>query len=321
MHMAREQLLATLDSVGADDWGRFVPYGDSHGAETLKDVLAHIAASDRAWALQAQGLLRLEGHGAASADVAEPRALRRRAIERGRKMSVTQLLDEMASRRSLLLALYELLERRHLPLSLPSFGAHNSVRERIWRGYHDRLHAADVKRALRLRWYPQGLTFLPDIAPIAEALSPDATRYVIHSVDPVAWEEPSPLPGWSHRALLAHIATGDWVLQTHLRALIETGEVAEWPDVAAGNAERTSERAQSTHEALMEEFLSMRHETMRLLSRLTREHLAAPINFIWEPAPNEHSVLEYLQFFPAHDASHREQLRGAMKHARALRGR
>lgn len=318
MHLAREQLLATLDGLGKDDWDRFVPYG----AETLKDLLAHMAASDRAWALQAQGLLRLEGHAApagAAAEAADPRELRERAIDRGRKLSVPNLLDEMASRRSLLLALYELLERRHLPLSLPSFGAHNSVRERIWRGYHDRLHAADVKRAMRLRWYPQGLPFLPEIAPVAEALSPDALRYVIYSVDPVAWEEPSPLPGWSHRTLLAHIATGDWVLQTHLRALIETGDVAEWPDVTAGNAERTSERSHSSVDALTEEFLSMRHETMRLLSQLAPEHLERHITFRWEPQPNDHRVLEYLQMFPAHDATHREQLRGAMKHARSMR--
>jgi hypothetical protein len=213
-----------------------------------------------------------------------------------------------------------LLEPRHLALALRSFGEqHNSVRERIWLGYHDRLHAADVRRALRMQWYPQQLEFLPDVQPAVAALSPDEMLYVIYNVDPVNWERPSPLAGWTYRDLLAHIATGDWVLQMHLNHVIERGEVAAWPDVDAGNAQRIAERARSTDRALTEEYLSMRQETLALIARLEPRHLSLRITFWWD-AGAEGNILDYLERFPRHEHAHREQLRGAMRYVRAMGG-
>ena len=317
MLAARNELMAELSQVGERDWERYVPYG----SRTLHDLLAHLAGADGAWAQAAPGLLKGEADERAPLSLAEARAARERAIERGRSRTPADLLEEMDRRRRLLLSLYDLLEPRHLALALKSFGErHNSVRERIWLGYHDRLHAADVRRALRMHWHPQDLRFLLEVRPAVDALAPDDTLYVIYSVDPVCWEQPSPLPGWSYRQLLAHIATGDWALQGHLRHIIERGEVAPWPDVDAGNALRIGERAQSTDRQLTEEYLSMRHETLRLLSQLEPRHLALPIELWWEPRPNEHTVLDYLLRFERHDRAHREQLRGAMKYARARGG-
>jgi hypothetical protein len=170
-----------------------------------------------------------------------------------------------------------------------------------------------------MQWHPQRLPLLPEIAPVAAALSPDPTLYVMYSVDPVYWERPSRDLAWTYRQLLAHIATGDWVLQHHLRHIIETGRVAAWPDVTAGNDQRVTERRFSTDRALTDEFLSSRHETMRLLSTLKREHLGLEIEFWWEPTPNRHTVLEYLQMFDRHDRTHRDQLRPAMKHNTSTR--
>lgn len=235
----------------------------------------------------------------------------------GRPPPPEALLDEMARRRRLLISLYELLEPRHLALALPAFGdAHNSVRERIWRGYHDRLHAADIRRTLRTRWHPPRLRFAPELRPAVDALSPAGTLYVIHSVDPVCWERPSGVPGWSYRQLLAHIATGDWVLQAHLRHIIDHGFVGPWPDIDAGNAERVAERRFSTQAILVEEYLSMRHQTMLLLAELKPAHLRLPISFWWEPAPNEHTVLDYVLAIDRHERAHREQLRTAMRYLR-----
>jgi len=317
MHMAREQLLAALDRVAPEDWSRYVPYGGT----TLRDLLAHLAAADQTWAVAAQGLLKSETLDASPTSIEEAKAARARAIERGRKQSIDELRAEMDRRRKLLLSLYELLEPRHLALALPAFGdQHNGVRERIWRGYHDRLHAADVQRALRLTWHPAGLTFPPELHEAVEALSPDATLYAIHSVDPAQWEVQARNSDWTFRQLLAHIATGDWVLQGHLRHVIEHNAVGEWPDVNAGNAARLAERAKSTDPALTEEYLSMRHETMRLLSELRPQHLLLPITMRWLPEPHERPVLEYITNFYVHDVSHREQLRPAMRYVRALRG-
>jgi hypothetical protein len=317
MLAARNELKLALADVGDRDWNRFVPYG----SRTLHELLAHLATADGAWAQAAQGLLKGEAEQGQPLSPVEARAARRRALERASTQSPGELMDEMERRRNLLLSLYELLEPRHLALALRSFGEqHNSVRERIWLGYHDRLHAADVRRALRMRWHPPKIAFLPEVRPAAEALAPDETLYVVYSVAPVLWERPSPLPGWTYRQLLAHIATGDWVLQGHLRHIVEHDAVAPWPDVDAGNAERLAQRAHSTDRALTEEYLSMRHETLLLLGRLNPEHLGLKISYWWEPEPNEHTILDYLLMFERHDRTHREQLRGAMKYAHASGG-
>ena len=315
MHMARTELLAALEQVRPPDWQRHVPYG----SRTLHDLLAHLAAADQTWALAAQGLLKGEAEVRPPLAPGEAMAARQRALARGRAQPPAALLEEMLRRRRLLLSLYELLEPRHLALALRAFGEqHNSVRERIWLGYHDRIHAADVRRALRMNWHPQRLESLPALQPAAAALSPDETLYVVHNVEPICWERPSAVPGWTYRQLLAHIATGDWVLQGHLRHIIAQGEVAAWPDIDAGNAALLASRAHSTERALTEEYVSMRHETMRLRSCLQPEHLDLRISFWWEPQPNEHSLLDYLLAFERHDRTHRDQLRPAMRYARAM---
>jgi len=316
MHMARDRLLEALESVKPGDWGKFVPYG----SRTLHDLLAHLAAADHTWALAAKGLLRGEGADAHPLRPEEAAAARDRAIKRGRQRTPPQLIEEMESRRQLLLSLFDLLEPRHLALSLPAFGPeHNSVRERIWLGYHDRLHAADVRRTLERNWYPRRLAFLPAIQPGVDALAPDDTLYVIYSVDPVAWELASMIPEWTNRQLLAHIATGDWVLQGHLRHILADNAVVVWPNVPDGNAERVGERRYSTDRALIDEYLSMRHETLVLLSQLKPKHLQLAMEFWWEPRPNEHTLLDYVLMFPNHERQHREQLRPAMKYARSMR--
>jgi mycothiol maleylpyruvate isomerase-like protein/DinB family protein len=312
MKHARRELMAELDGVGPEDWVRYVPYG----GRTLHDLLAHLAGADRAWAVSAQGLLKREGENRAPLTPEESRAAAHRAIERGRSQSEADLLDEMERRRRLLLGLYEELEPRHLALALPSYGLHNSVRERIWRGYHDRLHAADVRRALRMHWRPPQLDFETAILATVDALATGETLYVAYNVDPVLWERPSTVPGWSDRGLLAHIATGDWVLRLQLRHIMEHGCVAPWPDVDAGNAERLRDRAQSTTAALLEEYLSMRHQTMLLLAELRPEHLRLPITFWWDPAAGERTVLDYVLMFERHERAHREQLRPAMRYLR-----
>jgi len=313
MAAARDELLAALSEVGAEDWRRYVPYG----SRTLHGLFAHLASADHAWALAAQGLLKGEAEDARALTPEAARAAREDAARRNAQRTPAELLDEMQRRRRLLMSLYELLEPRHLALRLPAYGErHNSVRERIWLGYHDRAHAADVRRALRLRWHPMRASFLPEVVPVVASLAPDRVLYVAWSVDPVLWERASGVPGWSNRQLLAHIAVGDWVLQTHLRHLIEEGAPAAWPDIDAGNAARIAERALTPCAALLEEYLSMRHETLRLLAQLTPEHVAQPIALAWLPEPEGHTVLEYLQGFHWHDTMHAEQLRPAMKYLR-----
>jgi hypothetical protein len=317
MRLARDGLIETLERLEPGDFARGVPYGE----RTVHDVLAHVAAADHVWALAAQGLLKGESDSRAPLSPVEAAEARRRAIERGRSTPVDELRSEMDQRRKLLLGLYELLEPRHLAMALPTFGeAHNSVRERIWLGYHDRMHRGDIERARRMVWHAPKLAFEPRIRPAVEALAPDETLYVVHSIDPVMWERHVRGSDWTYRQLLMHIATGDWVFQRHLRHVIETGKAAEWPDVAAGNAERLKEREFSNDRALVEEYLSMRHETMLLLSQLRPEHLKAPLTLSWFPeGERDRTMLEYVLAFERHERSHREQLRPAMRFATSTR--
>lgn len=317
MRIARDHLIETLDALSDRDWARYVPYR----SRTVHDVLAHVAAADHVWALAAQGLLKGEADARPPLTPQETVAARMRAIERGRAQPVAELREEMDRRRNLLLGLYELLEKRHLAMSLPAFGSkHDSVRERIWLGYHDRLHRADIERALRMTWIPQKLTFPPDVQSAVDALSPDETLYVINSIDPAYWERLARGMDWTYRQLLAHIATGDWVLQGHLRHIIDAGAVAAWPDIDAGNAQRLEDRRFSDDRTLTEEYLSMRDETLRLISQLKREHLELEIELWFRPkGEHPHTILDYLMGFDAHDRAHRDQLRPAMKYATSTR--
>ena len=318
MHHARDELLAALDGVAPDQWERRIPYGH----RTLHELLAHLAGADQAWALAAQGLLKGESEPTKPPlTPEEAKAARVRTIARGRSRPVAHLRDEMDRRRQLLLGLYDLLEPRHLALALRSYGdEHNSARERIWLGYHDRLHAADVRRALRMDWHPPKLEFLPQIVPAVDALSPDPALYVIYSVDPTRWETPSVVPGWSNRNLLAHVATGDWVFQSHLRRIIDTGEVAAWADIDEGNAQRIEERKFTTVNALIDEYLSMRHATLLLLTRLTPRHLELQMPPWWLPEPGgQRTVAACVLAFQRHERSHRDHLRPAMKWSTSLR--
>ena len=313
MHDARDQLLAALGEIGANDWNRYVPYG----SRTLHELVAHLATADQAWAVAAKGLLKGEGEEQRPLTPPAAGAVSHRAMQRLLHEPPSALIEEMQRRRRLLLTLYELLEPRHLALALRSFGdEQNSVRERIWRGYHDLLHAADIGRALRMQWHPQRLELLPEVAPAADRLAPNETLYVAFNVDPVNWERPSPIAGWTYRQLLAHIATGDWVLQAHLRHILELEAIGEWPDIDAGNAHLVDERRLTTHAALIEEYLSMRHETVSLVAQLKPRHLRLTLEFWWAPRPNQHTLLEYLRVFESHDRQHREQLRRAMKYLR-----
>lgn len=317
MQGARRGLLqAVAEVTAADAWSHFVPYGD----RTAHDVLAHLAGADHAWAVAARGLLKGEGEERPPPSPEHVRATRQAAIARARTLSPDALLDEMARRRKLLISLYELLEPRHLALALQSFGErHNSARERIWLGYHDRLHADDLRRALATRWHPQRLTVTPELGPALPSLAPDETLYVVYSVDPVAWEQPSCVRGWTNRQLLAHISVGDWMAQRHLRSLIDHGVPAPWPDIDAENARLIDEREHVTTRRLIDDYLSMRHETLRLYARLTPELLAVMIPLPWRD--NEQvPVRDMFLGFGRHEEHHREQLRPAMRYARARGG-
>jgi uncharacterized damage-inducible protein DinB len=157
-------------------------------------------------------------------------------------------------------------------------------------------------------------TFAPWVEAIATKLQESRTQIVAvaRSIPEEAWMRPSPNQGWSYRDLLVHLAVGDWLCQTVLRAIttdepLNIGEIASLEWISAGNAERLNERKERTVEELIAEVAAEGDETQELLARLAE----ADESRTQEDAPL--SLGDYLRGFPGHDRTHLEELRTALE--------
>ncbi len=153
-------------------------------------------------------------------------------------------------------------------------------------------------------------TFAPWGEPIAKALREGRAQVIraAQEMFPEHWRMPSPLPGWSYQDVLAHLAVGDWVCQTVLRAATanERLNMAALADLDGTYERYRKERAGRSVEELLAEVEAEGEETQALLSRLTEadEHRTQ------EDAPV--SLGEYLRTFPSHDQEHLAQFRQAL---------
>ena len=155
-----------------------------------------------------------------------------------------------------------------------------------------------------------GRTFAPWVEPIA-AQHRESRGQVIRAARqmfPEQWRMPSPLPGWSYQDLLAHLAVGDWVCQTVLRAATanERLDMAAIADLDGANERYRQERAGRSVEELLTEVEEEGEDTQALLARLTE----ADENRTQEDAPV--GLGEYLRMFPGHDREHLAELRQAL---------
>ncbi len=154
-------------------------------------------------------------------------------------------------------------------------------------------------------------TFASWVEPIAAQLRESRRQIadVARSIPDEAWGGPTLLEGWTNKDLLAHLATGDWVCQTVLRAAVanEPLDMAAFADIDAGNARRLEERAGRSVEELIAEGEAKGAETQELLARLTE----ADEERRQEDAPM--SLGEYLRMFPQHDQGHLAELRAALE--------
>jgi uncharacterized protein (TIGR03083 family) len=126
------------------------------------------------------------------------------------------------------------------------------------------------------------------------------------------WALPSPLPEWSYKDLLAHLASGDWICQIILRTTLaneqlDLGTIANLEWVTQGNAERLEERKQRPARELIEEVRAHSEETQELLSQLTEQDEGRT----QEGAPM--TLGAYLKGFPGHDRDHLAQLETALQ--------
>ncbi|MEX1253678.1 MAG: DinB family protein [Dehalococcoidia bacterium] len=157
-------------------------------------------------------------------------------------------------------------------------------------------------------------TFAPWVEPVAAELR--ETRSLIarkaNQIPEEVWALPSPLPEWSYKDLLAHLATGDWVCHVILRTImanevLDLATVANLDWVAMGNAERLAARKERPAQELIAEVRVHNDETQELLAQLT----AADEERTQEGAPM--TLGAYLKGFAGHDRDHLAQLETALQ--------
>jgi uncharacterized protein (TIGR03083 family) len=152
-------------------------------------------------------------------------------------------------------------------------------------------------------------TFAQWVVPSAEQLRQSRTEIArtARQLLPEHWSMPSPLEGWSYKDLLAHLATGDRVFQTVLRA-VTAGEPLDIAKinldyVNAGNGRLLEERKERPVEELIVEVEAEGEKTQELLAKLSD----ADEGRTQEGAPM--SLAEGVRSFPGHDRDHLAQLK------------
>jgi hypothetical protein len=155
-------------------------------------------------------------------------------------------------------------------------------------------------------------TFVPWVEPFAQELRSGRHEVVrtARMLLPEHWSLPSPLEGWTYKDLLAHLATGDWLFQTVLGAVVANEPIdlalINADSVNAGNAQRVEERKATSVDALIAEVETEGEKTQELLSRLSEAHEGRT----QEGAPM--SMADALRAFPGHDRGHLAQLKTAL---------
>jgi uncharacterized protein (TIGR03083 family) len=161
-------------------------------------------------------------------------------------------------------------------------------------------------------------TFAPWVGPIAQELQSNGreTVRIARQLLPEHWFLPSPLPGWTYKDLLAHLATGDWVFQWMLRGALgeETFDLMArggFDYVNEGNASRVGERRDTPVDDLIAELEAERAETQDLLARLPENiDLAEVVGQMQDGTPV--TIEMWVKGFPRHDVGHGAQLRTAL---------
>jgi len=157
-------------------------------------------------------------------------------------------------------------------------------------------------------------TFAPWVEPIAAQLRQGRAEIVelAHTIPGDAWRRQSPLPGWTYKDVLGHLAVGDWVCQTVLRSVVEDRpfDMGILAELDARNARYREERLNTTVERLIAEAEAEGEETQDLLAQLNdaeekRQQADAPMG-----------LAEYLRMFPSHDQEHLAHLGAAREAAR-----
>jgi len=311
LRLAHRELLRLVDSLSNGDWARPVPYGDW----TVKDLIAHLVGdmSPSGPGLILAGVLTPEF----IADTSKTFDMRPRnaAIVAQRadlpREDLRQLL--FASHDAMIAAALK-LDDTHLPVlayTVPMGPDYElRVEDWLWFGFHDRQHADDIRRALEVAYRPQKLSHVPEIEQKMRLFSrtQDAFLRAVYSVADEAWDEPSALPGWFYRDVLAHVASNEARLQIRFRSAMGQAPTAELDainDVDGWNERVVEERRGRPVRQLVDEFVAGRHETLNVLASFQPAHVRGDVRL---GGGGKVPLLEFIDRVAAHTARHAGQL-------------
>ena len=307
---AHRELLRLVDSLSEGDWDRPVPYGDW----TVKDLVAHVTGDmSPGWAglilagvLTPQFIVEMgRGYDARTANAAN--------VEERKRWTREDLRQMLFEAHDAMIDAALRLDESHLPVLdyIVPMGPEYDLRvsDFLWRGWHDRQHADDIRRALETDWQPQELTFAPELERKMRwvVLSQDTFLRALYSIADDAWGEQALSDGWTYHDVAAHLSSNEVRLQTRLRSAL--GEAAAEELVAVNNIEAWNEktvnerRGRSVRE-LADEFQAGRFGTMQVLSRFTGETLGTAVRLANATVP----ASEFVKGLSRHTSIHAGQL-------------
>ncbi len=317
---AHRELLRVVDSLKPEDWGRGVPYGDW----TVKDLVAHCIGdmSPSGPGLIAAGVLTPQFI-ADTSKTFDVRSRNQEIIDERRRYTPEDLRQLLFEAHDARIEATLRLDNSHVPvLEYPvPMGPRYEVRveDWLWYGYHDREHADDIRRALRIDWKPATLSYAHELDEAVRQMvrGREGLLRAIYSVADDAWDETAYAPhGWTYRQVLAHVATNDLRPQTRLRGILGEGDPAAMESIL-----RTDEWNQESIKPLeglplagvIDTMARNRHELMLLVGRLAPEHLDRVIRFA---DGREVALRDYIAFIGEHDSVHAGEFVNVSRRAR-----
>ena len=159
--------------------------------------------------------------------------------------------------------------------------------------------------------------FVPWVEPIALQLRGGRKQIVevAQALPTDAWDESSPVEGWTYKDVLSHLSAGDVFHQIVTNAVLDGGELDLRP-VSGEREARTTQilkerRGRTTHE-LIAEVEAEGQQTQELLARLTEsDELVEVYTSRSTGAPMR--LGDFLRVFPVHDQEHLAHLRTALE--------
>ena len=305
---SHRELLRLVDSLSENDWERPVPYGEW----TVKDLIAHVIGdmSPSGPGLILAGILTPEF----IADTSKGFDVRGRnaaMVEARRHFTREDLRQLLFEAHDAFIGAALRLDESHLAVLdyVVPMGPEYEVRveDWLWRGYHDRQHADDIRRSLRIEYQAEGLEFIPEIDLKMRALTRthDGLVRAIYSVAEDAWtEESEGCPGWTYHDIVAHVASNEQRRRTRLLFAMgeaDTTALESINDIDGWNARAIAELRNTPLPQLVDDLVAGWHEILKVFSRFKPEHLAGRVTLA---ASETMPVSEFTKRMSAHSSRH-----------------